>query len=391
MKHVIWKEGASGPGIDRARAFLRGYFGELLAMAARKGDRITLPPGGPYDPNLRTWVRQFQTIFNASNKHAARESRRKLGRLPDNGDIDWRTRVVMDIPDALADDPDILLPEGVEATPSPLTGIERKAARPGEVFIGSAYRVANVNKLLVRLGLEKQEEGASSIMRIAPLDEGRFIVPEGHPLYDEASGKSECAALVQSLGVPNTNQWRRGPRVQDVEILAPGTVIATLGSGVYLSDYSGKSHVGIFLAKRAGGIVMLDQFAGGNGKLAIRFKPFGAKHKISPVSALRYIDQNYSYRVEVLDALGNKSYVQDHTLATVRTRVSLTQDGSEYYVLLGDGRVARKDLNAPKLRTRAEDREAVKALVDELWGGIKPGDPKAAGEAMHDALEDAEP
>ena len=206
MKHVIWKEGASGPGIDRVRAFLRGYFGELLAMAARKGDRFTLPPGGPYDPNLRTWVRQFQTIFNTSNKHAARESRRKLGRLPDNGDIDWRTRVVMDIPDALADDPAILLPEGVEATPSPLTGIERKAARPGEVFIGAAYRVANVNKLLVRLGLEKQEEGASSIMRIAPLDEGRFIVPEGHPLYDEASGKSECAALVQSLGVPNTNQ-----------------------------------------------------------------------------------------------------------------------------------------------------------------------------------------
>jgi hypothetical protein len=391
MKHVIWKEGTSGPGIERARLFLRGYFADLLAMAARKGEAINLPAGGPYDANLRTWVRQFQAIFNKSDKRAARASRLKVGRLPDNGDIDWRTRLVMDIPESFADDTAILLPADVEATPSPLTGFERNAARPGEVFIGNAYRVTNLNTLLVRLGLQNQEEGSTSNMRIAPLDEGRFLVPEGHPLYGEASGKSECAALVQSLGVPNTNQWRRGPRVQDVELLPPGTVIATLGSGVYLSDYSGKSHVGIFLAKRDGGIVMLDQFAGGKGKLAIRFKPFGAKHKISPVSPLRYIDPSYSYRVGVLDAQGHKSYVQDHTLATVRTRISLTQDGSEYYVLLGDGGVARKDLNAPKLRTKAEDREAAKAFVDEVFKGIRLGDPKASGEAMHDALEDAEP
>jgi hypothetical protein len=229
-------------------------------------------------------------------------------------------------------------------------------------------------------------------MRIAPLAEGTFLVPEDHALYDAASDKSECAALVQAFGLPNTNQWRRGPRVQDVAILAPGTVIATLGSGVYLSDYSGKSHVGIFLAKTARGIVMLDQYRGGGGKLGIRTKYFGARHEISPVPLSRLIDSSYSYRTPIVDTNGDTTYVQDQRLATVRTRVNLTGDGGEYYILLGDGHVARHDSPNVLRRSKAENREVAHALVTELFAGTDiAGDARRSGEELRRALEDLKP
>jgi hypothetical protein len=51
--------------------------------------------------------------------------------------------------------------------------------------------------------------------------------------------------------------------------LAEGTVIATMRDGVYHSDYSGRSHVGIYLrhdpytnGRSSGGVWMMDQYNG---------------------------------------------------------------------------------------------------------------------------------
>jgi hypothetical protein len=391
MKHVVWKEGASGPGIDQARAFLRSYFADLLGMAKRHGDAIDLPAQGAYDANLRSWVQQFQAIFNKSTSPSVRRARAKLGgSLPSNGDIDWRTRAVMGIDEALADDPAIHLPDA-QAKQSPLTPLELATARPGERFIGMAYRIDGLDKLLAALGLTDQKVGHISDMRIAPFDDGYYMVPKDHPLYDAAADKSECAALVQAFGVPNTNRWRRGPHVQDIASLTPGTVIATLGTGVYLSDYSGMSHVGIFLGKTDKGLFMLDQYRGGDGKVGIRLKQFNAPHKITKVPPSEFLDPNFSYRMPVVEKDGSTSYARDYSLATVRLRVGITGDGSEYYVLLDDGSIARRDSNKDRLRTPEEERLAVRALINELFEGVNLGDPKAQAEMLRKACEGMKP
>jgi hypothetical protein len=386
MRHVVWKAGSSGPGIEQVRTFLREYNAELLKLSEQMSHRhgaaaFSLPPTGPYDFNLHSWVKKFQAAVNAGKK-------KKI--LPETGEVDWSTRRAMGIDEALADDDAIRLPE-VAAVPLALTATELEAAGPGQRFTGWAYRVKDVDKLLSALGLEGAQTDTISNKRIAPLDEGAFVVPEGHVLYGAAADKSECAALVQSLGVPNTNRWRRGPRVQDIETLEPGTVIATLGSGVYLSDYSGKSHVGIFLRKTDLGLVMLDQFRGGNGKLGIRFKKFGAKHRRLSVKPSKFISPGYSYRMVITDKHGNKSYARDYSLNTVRYKENLTGDGSEYYVLLDNGDVARKDSNEHRHRTSEEDRQAAKELVAELFDGIDIMGPKDAGEKLRKALEGVKP
>jgi hypothetical protein len=296
----------------------------------------------------------------------------------------------MGISETLADDDAIQLPDVVAVTLA-LTATELEAAKPGERLTGWAYRVKDLDKLLSALGLKDAPVGTVSDKRIAPLEEGSFVVPEGHALYGAAADKSECAALVQSLGVPNTNRWRRGPRVQDIKTLEPGTVIATLGSGVYLSDYSGKSHVGIFLRKTDLGLVMLDQFRGGNGKLGIRFKKFGTPHRRQRVNASKYISPSYSYRMEVVDQHGKKKYARDYSLNTVRYRENLTGDGSEYYVLLDNGNVAREKSDAHRTRTPEENRQAAKELVAELFDGVDIMGPKDAGEKLRKALEGVKP
>jgi hypothetical protein len=174
-------------------------------------------------------------------------------------------------------------------------------------------------------------------------------------------------------------------------VLAPGTVIATLGTGVYLSDYSGKSHVGIFLSKTDKGLVMLDQYRGGDGKVGIRLKQFNAPHKISKVPPWQFLDRGFSYRMPVVEKDGSTSYAHDYSLATVRLRVGITHDGSEYYVLLDDGSIARRDSNADRLRTPEEERLAVRALINELFEGVDLGDPKAHAEMLRKACEGMKP
>jgi hypothetical protein len=142
---------------------------------------------------------------------------------------------------------------------------------------------------------------------------------------DLAGFKNECAQFVQYFGVPNTKAWRRGPRVCDFNAgeLAPGTVIATLREGKYFSDYSGRSHVGLYLSHTDyqkylsgsdphGGLKMMDQFNG--NRIAAR---------------------PYSYAVEA-DAEAKKAKKEwtDGSGKVHSRRVQWGKDGEEYYVLL---------------------------------------------------------
>ena len=376
MRHVIWKEGSSGPGVDAVRSFLREFLHGVLDIGeSRFGTlEVSMPATGSFDANLRRWVKHFQTKFNHASEDpliARLKARLPGGRLAETGEVDCGTRLVMGISEDLARDGTVLLPDGVTAVRLPLTASERAAAKPGDGFVGSAYRIVELDKLLRALGLDRAAAGGDKVSdkRIAWLDGGWLMVPDGHVLYGAAEEGSECAALVQSLGVPSTDRWRRGPRVQDIEFLEPGTVVATLGSGVYLSDYSGMSHVGIFLRKTAHGLAMLDQYREGKGTLGIRVKPFGAPHTRTRVKASRYINPDHSHRMEVTDAHGNKAYARDYSLATVRYRTNLINDGSEYYVLLDDGQVARQSSNQDRRRTLSETVEALGDLVQEYSVG----------------------
>jgi hypothetical protein len=137
--------------------------------------------------------------------------------------------------------------------------------------------------------------------------------------------KNECAALVQYFGVPNTRYWLRGPRVCDFKPgeLAEGTVVATLRDGKYYSDYSGRSHVGIYLSHHdyasylsskdsSVGVTIMEQY---NGTVISR----GLKKYASEADRLGKASPNHW-----IDSSG-----------VVRTkRVSWGKDGEEYYVLI---------------------------------------------------------
>lgn len=379
MKHVVWNEQSDektlGPGlsqgINQARAALlsAGPVADANRFRNLKGDEpLDLAPSGGFDAGLRRWVKYFQVYFNRSRGPAAARAKARLPekKLIETGEIDYYTRLVLGVDESLARDDAIQIPDGIVARQDALTASELKAAPAGTRYMGSAYRVEGLDKLLDKLGLGERQEAVSKY-RVAPLEEGKFIVPEKHPLFESAGEKDECAALVQCLGVSNTRYWRRGPRVQDMRPQGPepGTVIATLGKGVYYSDYSGQSHVGIFLMQDRRGLVMLDQFVGGN--TGIRRKPFSFEHKETHLRPSQFL--GHAFRREVTDKSGNKIYGQDYRYDTVRTRTNLTSDGSEYYILLDDGKVARHDDAAQDLKpTKQETKQVVKELVDEIFG-----------------------
>ncbi len=137
--------------------------------------------------------------------------------------------------------------------------------------------------------------------------------------------KNECASYVQYFGVPNTKGWLRGPRVCDFKPgeLPEGTVVATLRDGKYYSDYSGRSHVGIYLSHHdySGyltsknvtlGVTLLDQWNG--VKIDRRTKVYAADaDKIGKPSSKCWTDSSGVIRTK---------------------RVRWGEDGEEYYVLL---------------------------------------------------------
>lgn len=136
---------------------------------------------------------------------------------------------------------------------------------------------------------------------------------------------NECAQFVQLFGVPRTTFWRRGPQVCHMApgSLPVGTVVATLRDGTYHSDYSGRSHVGIYLGhdpyepaqgnRNAGGVRLMDQY---------NHAPITQRRKLYSVDA--NAAGKVAKRGPWTDASG-----QRHT-----HRVSWTSDGEEYFVLM---------------------------------------------------------
>jgi hypothetical protein len=136
--------------------------------------------------------------------------------------------------------------------------------------------------------------------------------------------KNECAQFVQFFGVPRTKTWRRGPQLCFLEpgSLPVGTVVATLRDGMYHNDYSGRSHVGIYLGHdpHAG------YQAGGNPNAALYL--FDQFNK-NPIMRRRK-----RYRVEV-NAPGRATKAWIDGAGHRKThRVSWGADGEEYFVLM---------------------------------------------------------
>lgn len=168
---------------------------------------------------------------------------------------------------------------------------------------------------------KKFENGAIQLMSKGKPDvkiiEPKVTIPNGF--------QNECASLVQYFGVPNTRGWLRGPRVCDFKPgeLPEGTVVATLRDGKYYSDYSGRSHVGIYLRhddyasyllskNKSVGVTLMDQW---NGVDIARRTKF------------------YSVEADVEGKSSPKCWKDSS--GVVRTkRVSWGKDGEEYYVLL---------------------------------------------------------
>jgi len=382
MKSVVWDIGSSGPGVDAVRAYVSEYY----VLQFVKSD-FDVPSSGPFDAKLKEWVIRFQKGFNYllnNHRHIITKTVRKLPvkNIIDSGCVDYWTRSIMNIPEDLAMNGAIELPGSFIAKPMALPALGHFASNGNEAFRGHGYLVKNLTELMAAIDLDLTALGKVSNKRIAPIKaEGKYLmVPEGHPDYPEAKKRSECAALVQGLNLPNTNQWRRGPRIQDMTFIVPGTVVATLRSGVYFSDYSGRSHVGILLRKDPNGIWLLDQFVGGEnsdeklGALGIRLKRFN--NEINPTEVkhrLPYIIKPISYTVPVTSAKGESGYARDYSPEATRYQSYLTSNGSEYYVLLSEGTVVRNDLEDRGIPTAKEAaRELVKFVFESIDGPWRP-------------------
>ena len=137
--------------------------------------------------------------------------------------------------------------------------------------------------------------------------------------------RNECASYVQYFGIPNTKTWLRGPRVCDFKPgeLPEGTVVATLRDGKYYSDYSGRSHVGIYLShddyssylgskNNSAGVKIMEQYNGVSIRRKTKAYTVDANENGNP-SPKPWTDPNGIVRTK---------------------RVSWGNDGEEYYVLL---------------------------------------------------------
>ena len=137
--------------------------------------------------------------------------------------------------------------------------------------------------------------------------------------------KNECASYVQYFGIPNTKTWLRGPRVCDFKPgeLPEGTVIATLRDGKYYSDYSGRSHVGIYLSHDDYATYLSSK----SGSLGVKIMEQYNGHKI-----WRDV-KRYSVEANEVGKPSPKCWTD--TDGVVRDkRVSWGKDGEEYYILL---------------------------------------------------------
>lgn len=169
-------------------------------------------------------------------------------------------------------------------------------------------------------------DGRGYVLRGYDKYDGWEVQLAGHRIVRAFQGgiRNECAQFVQLFGVPRTTFWRAGPQVCH---MAPGTipigaVVATLRDGVYHNDYSGRSHVGIYLGHdaydpakgnaNAGGVRLFDQWNG--SPISRRLKP-------------------YSRKANQPGKVARRAWTDTAGLRHTR-RVGWASDGEEYFVLM---------------------------------------------------------
>ncbi len=89
-------------------------------------------------------------------------------------------------------------------------------------------------------------------------------------------GTQQCVALVEKYAKtpgPAALRWKPGATVRGLTTLAKGTAIATFVDGKYQSHSTG-NHAALYLSQDAGGIWVIDQYAGSGGihKRYLRFQ-----------------------------------------------------------------------------------------------------------------------
>ncbi|MGY4398457.1 hypothetical protein ACVWZA_003665 [Sphingomonas sp. UYAg733] len=137
-------------------------------------------------------------------------------------------------------------------------------------------------------------------------------------------GISECVHLVKYFGVPYTGTWRRGPQVCHFKPgeLPIGTVIATMRDNVYHSDYSGRSHVGIYVGhddyasyvashSKTAGVRMCNQW---NGQI------------------VQDSTKAYAIDANAYGGVSKKAWMSSGV--STNNRKSWTKDGEEYFVVM---------------------------------------------------------
>lgn len=102
-----------------------------------------------------------------------------------------------------------------------------------------------------------------------------FVAAEPHARLGDIVDNGHCMRHVQVVaGVPHSSMLRRGAKVRDAEDVPRGTVIGTFdANGRYANATDGSSHVAILLARRADGLLVVDQYIGKPvGERLIRYR-----------------------------------------------------------------------------------------------------------------------
>lgn len=181
----------------------------------------------------------------------------------------WLARLPGEIYDAILPDKPTVAPGRPVARPETRPETRKSPERPtratGKPVVSPAQNTKHrrisfpgyEGRGFVLQDFEKYENYAIKLLNgysVAPWDPRHLI-------------KNECAQFVQFFGVPRTREWRAGPQVCFLEQsdIPSGTVVATLRDNLYHNDYSGRSHVGIYLrhdpfGTKGGGVLLLDQF-----------------------------------------------------------------------------------------------------------------------------------